>query len=36
MEDVDKMYKEYAALGGNGSIKGIVEEMRQIPRTKKE
>ncbi len=31
VENVEAMYKEYKALGGNGAIDGLVARLRQLP-----
>ena len=30
-ENVEHMFEEYTALGGNGVVKGLVEKMYQLP-----
>ena len=34
-ENLEKMYKEYKALGGNGVIDHLIEELIKLPVTKK-
>ena len=31
MESVNEMYEDYHALGGNGTITGLVEQLRRLP-----
>ncbi len=31
IESVNEMYEDYHALGGNGTIKGLVEQLRKLP-----
>ena len=31
MESVNEMYEDYHALGGNGTITGLVEQLRKLP-----
>lgn len=30
-EDIQKLYKEYVALGGNGVIPGLIEKIKKLP-----
>jgi hypothetical protein len=30
-ENVESLFKEYSALGGNGTIKGIVDRLMRLP-----
>lgn len=30
-ENVEHMFEEYTALGGNGVVKGLIEKMYQLP-----
>ena len=32
LENVEAMYQEYHSLGGNGTITGLVEELRRLPK----
>lgn len=34
IENVEAMYKEYHALGGNGTITQLMEELRELPKRK--
>lgn len=34
MENVESMYKQYHALGGNGAITGLLEKLREMPTEK--
>lgn len=36
LDNVQSMYKEYHALGGNGTVTQLVEELKKLPRYKKE
>ena len=33
-ENIEDLFKEYAALGGNGTVKDLVEETKKLPREK--
>lgn len=35
-ENITHLYDEYHNLGGNGTIKNLVEELRELPKFKKE
>ena len=35
LENIHSMYKEYRALGGNGAVTQLVEELDKLPREKK-
>ena len=30
-ENVESLFKEYMALGGNGTVKGLVEQLMRLP-----
>ena len=36
LENVEEMYKQYHALGGNGTITKLVEELKELPISPKE
>lgn len=36
LENVEEMYKQYYALGGNGTITKLLEELKELPTSKKE
>lgn len=36
LENVEEMYKQYHALGGNGTITKLVEELKELPTSVKE
>lgn len=36
LENVNKMYDEYHALGGNGTVTKLVNELRELPTHKEE
>ena len=36
LENVEEMYKQYHALGGNGTITKLVEELKELPTSLKE
>ena len=36
LENIEALYKEYKALGGNGAVATLVEEMHRLPRIEKE
>lgn len=36
LENIEKMYKEYHNLGGNGTITKLVEDIRELPTEKRE
>lgn len=35
-ENVDSMYKQYKALGGNGTITNLIQELNTLPTGRKE
>jgi hypothetical protein len=36
LENAESLYKEYHALGGNGTITRLMEELRNLPRAKRD
>ena len=36
LENIEALYKEYKALGGNGAITTLVEEIHRLPRIERE
>lgn len=34
MENIQEMYQQYHALGGNGAITGLIEKIREMPTEK--
>lgn len=34
LENVEALYKQYHALGGNGTVTGLIEKLRELPTTK--